>query len=205
MIVLNGTFSVCGDQADQCTEDRFDQPVFLQNGIAVATSVVSYVPMEGSGTANDPFRQNGNTAYQVPLSLTPGSYEFAMQNCLGKGCDNYHIGWFTVVASGSATVPAIDSINPETLSKTSLAGATITIHGNNFSTSDNYVSFLGDGKTGSSVGYSYIADVASPDGKTIILQLPSCSASSGPTCEWVPAGAYWSFDNGYRLFPLPIH
>ena len=202
MIVLGGRFSVCGNQADQCTEDRFDEPVFLQNGLVVATSVVSYIPIEGSGTANDPFRQNGNTAYQVPFSLAPGNYEFAMQNCLGKSCNNYHISSFTVVAPSNGTVPAITSIDSPILSSSSLAGATITIHGNNFSTSDNYISFVGDGTTGgdgSSINYNYIADVASPDGKTITLRLPSCSASSGPTCEWVPNGAYWTSDNGYRI------
>jgi hypothetical protein len=203
MIVLSGRFSVCGDQVDQCTEDRFDEPVFLQKGVAVATSVISYSSIVGGGTANDPLRQNGNTAYQVPLSLTPGNYEFAMQNCLGKGgCNNYDIGSFTVVTPSNATVPAINSINPQTVPSVSLAGATLTIHGNNFSTSDNYISFVGDGVhygAGSAVNYSYIADIASPDGKTITLQLPSCSASAGPTCEWVPNGAYWTSDNGYRI------
>jgi hypothetical protein len=197
MIVLHGVFSVCITQVSECTEDRFDQPVFLQNGITVATSVVSYSPMEGSGTANDPFRQNGNTAYLVPLSLMPGNYEFAMQNCLGKGCSNYHIAWFTVVASANATVPAINSINSQIVSSTSLAGATITIHGNNFSTSDNYISMWYDDQR--AVGYTYVYDASSSDGKTITFQLPACSTIQPSICELTSEKLHSIFDNSYRI------
>jgi hypothetical protein len=153
--------------------------------------------MEGSGTANDPFRQNGNTAYQVPLSLVPGNYEFAMQNCLGKGCNNYHIAWFTIVAPSNATVPAINSINPQTVSSTSLAGATITIHGNNFSTSDNYISMWYDDQK--SVGYTYIYDASSSDEKIITFQLPACSTIQPSICELISDRLNSTTGNSYRV------
>lgn len=187
MVVLHGTFSTCGNQvpAGECTEDRFNQPVFLQGGTSMSGNITTFVGSQG------------NIVYQVPPSLEPGKYEFAIQNCLGKGCTNYHIGWFTVVAPNAATVPVINSISPQSISSNALPGAVITIHGNNFLASNNYVSFIGDGTTfgndGSPDNYDYMSAVISPDGKTITFRLPTSSD------QYAYNSTFYSSDGGFEI------
>ena len=169
MISLSGTFSVCGGQVPggECTEDRFDTPVFLQGGTSMANDIESSVDSAQ------------NLVYQVPMSLVPGKYQFAIQNCFGKGCVNYTLGWFMVTAPNMATNPAINSISPQSLSSSALQGATITIHGSNFAPNGNYVSFIGDGTIngidGTPDNYKYMSELSSPDGATISFQLPTSS------------------------------
>jgi hypothetical protein len=87
LITLSGTFTTCGSStpAGECTEDRFNQPVFFQNGSVVATTLAV--------SNSEP------QTYQVPSTLVPGVYQFGMQNCLGQGCTNYSLAQFTVTSN----------------------------------------------------------------------------------------------------------
>lgn len=81
--MLTGAFTTCAiSAAVNCTQDRFNQPAFFQNGSVMA---ITQTP---PGT---PPR-----TYEVPSSLDPGVYQFGMQNCLGVECTNYPLAEFTV-------------------------------------------------------------------------------------------------------------
>jgi hypothetical protein len=87
LVTLSDTFSICAGStpAGECTEDRFNQPVFFQNGSVIAATQAV--------TNSEP------QTYEVPSSLVPGVYQFGMQNCLGQGCTNYPLAEFTVTSN----------------------------------------------------------------------------------------------------------
>ena len=119
------------------------------------------------------------TAYQIPLSLTPGKYEIAIENCLGKGCVDYPLGWFTVTVANSSSVPTIKSIHPQVISWSNAAGSVLTISGTNFSSSGNYISISGVNPDYDVVPnyYAYAASLSSTDTKTISLQISTDTMS----------------------------
>ena len=90
-IALTGNFSVCGSSISpvDCSTNRFNQYVLLQNGVAVG-GALNFV-----GYAAD-----GRSEVQIPTSIASGVYQFAVQNCLGISCSNYPQATFTVTAGG---------------------------------------------------------------------------------------------------------
>lgn len=181
MVVLHGTFSVCGSDTPQggCTEDRFNEPVLLQGGDVISSNL--------SGALSS----GNDIAYQVPVSLAPGEYEFAIQNCLGKGCSDHPLGSFTVSAPGLFTTPTINSISPT--STTDLTSV-ITIYGSGFTPSDNYIGVTAIDGNGDSMLY-YIDDASSADGKTITFQFPACYATAPPCGSFAYGTNHFAISN----------
>jgi hypothetical protein len=182
-MVIVHNFPSCTD-ADMCMGHRFDVPLFVQSGIDI--------PQINNSNLSES-TLNGSMAYQVPASSTPGDYEFVIQNCLGKGCGNEVLGRFTVIPQNSSVIPHIDSISPRAVTSSTLPGIIITVHGSNFTSSTNYISFVGN-KFITASGtipdtYSYIAEVGSPDGKTLVFQLPTSSCSFN-SCFYTQDGTY---------------
>ena len=174
MVAWSGRYSVCGANVDpsECTTDRFDQLVFLQNGSVVSDTIETYA----SGSQK---------VIQIPTTLSPGVYQLAMQNCFGKGCTNDTLATFTVLPKNQTTTPAITSISPSSINNLT---TTVTIHGSGFTATDNYISFMSTG-VGNTNPYLFISKVVSSDGNTIIFQFPSCYASTPPTCGSFAYGA----------------
>jgi len=91
-VTLSGNFSVCTTtDPSECTTDRFNQLVFIQNGIVTPVNYIS-----------SPAR-----TIQIPNSFSPGTYQLAMQNCLGQGCQTYNLATFTVTPGTATSQPPV--------------------------------------------------------------------------------------------------
>ncbi len=96
-IALTGSFSVCSGGVNplDCSPNRFNQYVLLQNGVAV-----------GGGLSSVGYAADGRSEVQIPASIAPGVYQFAVQNCLGISCTNYPQATFTVTGGTTLSVSA---------------------------------------------------------------------------------------------------
>ena len=81
----------------ECTEDRFDTYEWIKSGSNV---VIQTAP---GGT-------NGAESFQIPASLTPGTYELTVQNNLGKTGTTYSLAAFTVTATTTITSTPISTV-----------------------------------------------------------------------------------------------
>lgn len=117
---LSPVFSVCASNTPvgECTEDRFDTYEWIESGSNVAIQTA-------------PGGTNGAETFQIPASLTPGTYELTVQNNLGKTGTTYSLAAFTVTATTNITSTPISTVlsvaqNPSFQAGSFIAGSQFT-------------------------------------------------------------------------------
>jgi peptidoglycan hydrolase-like protein with peptidoglycan-binding domain len=98
----------------------------------------------------------------VPAGIPPGSYNIWVENKIGSSFESQYGNFFTVT-NDPILPPAVYSVFPDTIELSKLGE--ITIYGSGFVSTDNKIS----------IGFAFLENISSSDGKTIKVNLSDIS------------------------------